>query len=196
MTGIRIASQEDAGEVGRVLADGFSDDPVMTWVFDEPGRDRSLRAFFGFLAEEVLVPLGATYVLPGSCACWTPPGTPEWPDERGQRFGELLGRTCSAAEMARLGALDAAMQANHPEDEIWYLGAIATMPASRSRGQGTALLAESLRRVDADGTPAYLESTNPRNVPLYERHGFRATGTIELPDGPPMTAMWREPASH
>ena len=45
--------------------------------------------------------------------------------------------------------------------------------------------------MDADGAPAYLESTNPRNVSLYERHGFVATGSIELPGGPPLTAMLR-----
>lgn len=69
-----------------MLADGFGADPVLSWVFDDPGRAEKLGRFFGFLAVEVLVPLGATYVLPGSCACWTPPGVPEWPSERNERF--------------------------------------------------------------------------------------------------------------
>ena len=192
MTTVRIATLDDADQVGRVLADGFRQDPVMAWIFDEANRDRKLADFFGFLAREAHVPLGATYVVPGACACWTPPGTPDWPDERGARFGELLTRTCSVAEMERLGLLDEATRRRHPEGDHWYLGVIATATEAQGRGLGSALMRTSLRRVDADGLPAYLESTHPRNVGFYERHGFRATGTIELPDGPALTTMWRE----
>ncbi|MBA2624484.1 MAG: GNAT family N-acetyltransferase [Acidimicrobiia bacterium] len=193
MTAVRIASPADADEVGRVLADGFRDDPVLTWVFDVSERDEKLGDFFGFLASEALVPLGASYVLPGSCANWTPPGTPSWPDDRTDRFGTLLVGICTPAELQRLGALDRSMQEHHPSGDLWYLGSIATVVEAQGKGLGSALLQESLRRVDATALPAYLESSNPRNVPLYERHGFRATGTIELPGGPRLTTMWREP---
>jgi GNAT superfamily N-acetyltransferase len=190
---VRIADQDDADEVGRVLADGFDDDPVMGWVFSEPGRAGKLDAFFAFLAREALVPLGATYVLPGSCASWTPPGSPGWPDERAERFGELLERVCTATDIERLGILDGVTREHHPDGEHWYLGTIATTRDRRGQGLGSALLRASLEHVDATGLPSYLESTNPRNVPVYERHGFRSTGTIELPGGPALTAMWRDP---
>ena len=42
-----------------------------------------------------------------------------------------------------------------------------------SLGLGSALIKHGLRQCDAQGLPAYLESSHPRNVPLYERHGFR-----------------------
>jgi ribosomal protein S18 acetylase RimI-like enzyme len=87
------------------------------------------------------------------------------------------------------------MQAHHPERRLWYLGVIATMPSSRGKGLGTALLEQSLQSIDNTGLPSYLESTNPRNVSLYQRHGFATTGRIELPDGPVLTKMWRDPQS-
>lgn len=189
---VRIAGSEDADEVGHVFADGFSQDPVMSWVFSEPGRARKLEVFFGFLAREAIVPLGATYVLPGSAAAWTPPGTPEWPEDRGGRFAELLARDCTAADLERLGELDRASQEHHPDERCWYLSTVATRAEARGRGLGSRLLSASLERVDADRLPAYLESTNPRNESLYLRHGFEVSGTIELEGGPPMTAMWRD----
>jgi ribosomal protein S18 acetylase RimI-like enzyme len=194
VTGVRTAHAGDADEVGRVLADGFEADPVMGWVFEEPGRDRKLRAFFGFLAHEALVPLGATYVLPGSCAGWTPPGSADWPDERGQRFGELLARTCSPGDAERLGILDTVTRERHPPGAYWYLSVVATERAAQGRGLASTILRASLEPVDAAGLPAYLESTNPRNVALYERHGFVVTGEVQLPDGPSVTLMWRDPA--
>lgn len=193
MTDLRIATTADADEVGAVLADGFGEDPVMSWVFDEPRRHEKLLALFGFLAGEVSVPLGATYLADGACAVWTPPGTPEWPDEVGERFVEQVAPVCTAEELERLGLLDATTAEHHPTGDHWYLGELAARSSTRGRGLGTALLEASLARVDADGLPAYLESSNPRNVTLYLRHGFEVTGTIELPGGPSMTAMWREP---
>jgi ribosomal protein S18 acetylase RimI-like enzyme len=189
---VRLADSDDAVEVGRILAEGFSDDPVMTWVFADPNGREKLDTFFGFLAREAFIPLGATYVVPGSAAVWTPPGAPDWPSERGERFKMLLEGVCTAIDLERLGILGATMREHHPEGEHWYLSAVATAIDSRGRGLGTALLGVSLERVDTAGLPAYLESTNPRNVSLYERHGFRVTGVVELPGGPSLTTMWRD----
>ena len=50
-----------------------------------------------------------------------------------------------------------------------------------------------LAEADAEGLPCYLESSNPRNVSLYLRHGFVETGELPLPDGPSLIQMWREP---
>ena len=51
-----------------------------------------------------------------------------------------------------------------------------------------------LDRCDAEGLPAYLESSNPQNTLLHARHGFSQTGEIVLGDGAPtVTAMWRDP---
>jgi len=46
---------------------------------------------------------------------------------------------------------------------------------------------------DAEGLPAYLESSKESNVPFYERHGFAVTETFDLPDGPRLWLMWRDP---
>ena len=57
-----------------------------------------------------------------------------------------------------------------------------------------ALLADNLARVDADGMPAYLESTNPVNLARYRSVGFVDADRFALPDGGPVvTTMWREP---
>jgi hypothetical protein len=43
--------------------------------------------------------------------------------------------------------------------------------------------------------PAYLESSNVRNVPFYVRHGFAATDEIVVAKGAPIVnTMWREPS--
>ena len=92
-----------------------------------------------------------------------------------------------------LGGLER-MEERHPDDRShWYLFA----PGYRAGGAGTrvglVLLAQMLARVDADGMPAYLESSNERNIALYGRHGFEITGEVAIPGGPRIWPMWREP---
>ena len=40
--------------------------------------------------------------------------------------------------------------------------------------------------------PAYLESSNPRNMSLYERHGFETVTKIQFGEGPALHTMYRE----
>jgi ribosomal protein S18 acetylase RimI-like enzyme len=64
----------------------------------------------------------------------------------------------------------------------------------QGQGLGTQLLREVLAGLDNDGVPAYLESSNERNLSLYERNGFRVVGELRaLGHGPAIWRMWREP---
>ena len=49
--------------------------------------------------------------------------------------------------------------------------------------------------LDAQGTPAYLESSNPANNHRYASVGFRPHAEFRYPgNGPVVTTMWRDPA--
>jgi hypothetical protein len=50
-----------------------------------------------------------------------------------------------------------------------------------------------LQQCDADGLPAYLESTNPRNISFYESLGFACQGTIQAGTSPEIVPMLRRP---
>lgn len=191
---MRVAGPADAELVGSIHARAFATDPVMTWVFREPDPMPQLDAVWRFLAVEALVPLGHTYLIGGACAAWTPPDAPPWPAERGERFAEVLAAACHSDEVGRLRTLNDLLDAHHPGEPLWYLGSVATVPEAQGQGLGSRLLTESLAAVDSSGLPAYLEATTPRSVPLYQRHGFAAVGTITLPDGPTLVAMRRQPA--
>ena len=86
------------------------------------------------------------------------------------------------------------MKKTHPEEPHWYLAVIGSDPTVRGAGFGQALMRSRLDRCDAEHAPAYLESSNPDNIPYYMRFGFEVTGEIKLPDGgPSMWPMWRAP---
>jgi len=94
--------------------------------------------------------------------------------------------------MAKLAALAPLLEA-HPHTPHWYLAFVGTRPEGRGRGLASRLIAVVTDRCDAEGIPAYLESSDPANVPLYERHGFAVTGEVDIEGGPTIPLMWREP---
>lgn len=120
-------------------------------------------------------------------ALWLPPGV--HPDE--DALAALTERTVSPSIHQDVAAVFEQMGKYHPTDPHWYLPLIGVDPAHHGNGHGDALMVYALERCDRDHLPAYLESTNPRNVSLYRRHGFEPLGTIQAGSSPPLTPMLR-----
>lgn len=179
--------------VANVASRGFYDDPVMSWVFpDGSMRLEQLRVSFGSLAKRFLAREGRVDVLDDVCtSMWLPPDPPEAPEEEPPPRDSW--HLFSAEIAARFTALGAVMEAAHPQEPHWYLGVVATLPEEQGRGLGARIVTPVLEICDRDGLPAYLESSNARNLPFYFRLGFVQTGEIVVPEGPVLFPMWRQP---
>lgn len=182
----------DLDAVAALAARGFYDDPVMSWVFPEPEtRLDALRASFTSLARRFLGRGGRVDLLDGGCtALWLPPDPPPPPEDVLPARESWHLFTPEVTE--RFGRLGAAMEAAHPESPHWYLGVVATEPEQQGRGLGARILRPVLETCDKEGIPAYLESSNARNLPFYFRQGWIQTGEIVVADGPTLFPMWRE----
>jgi GNAT superfamily N-acetyltransferase len=97
----------------------------------------------------------------------------------------------AAERQAAVFAVFEEMGRYHPREPHWYLPLIGIDPVSQRKGYGSALLQHVLAQCDRDHAPAYLESTNPVNIPLYERHGFKVLATIQVESSPPISPMLR-----
>ena len=84
------------------------------------------------------------------------------------------------------------MYSHHPAEPHWYLNFIGVDVAKQGEGLGAALMKHALKIVDEAGIVAYLESSNPRNLSLYERFGFETTAKIEIDDCPMVYPMVRQ----
>jgi ribosomal protein S18 acetylase RimI-like enzyme len=192
---IRRAVASDRRELAGALARAFEDDPVWSWLFpDERSRERrSAQVFQAYLRDALKV--GEVFTTPerSGASLWKPPG--KWKLSNAailRSLPELIhafGRRLPASlEVER------AVEAQHPREPHWYLSVVGTDPVAQGRGIGAALIRQVTDRCDADGLPAYLESSKESNVPYYERFGFRVTGETRLgTDGPVIWFMWRDP---
>ncbi|KKJ93833.1 N-acetyltransferase [Micromonospora sp. HK10] len=192
---IRQASTADAAVVTGVLADAFMRDPVSGWIF--PADDHRARVHPAFFGPFVALALrtGEVHIAGDGVGVtlWLPVGEDHGADDGGE-FAELEA-ALGPESMKRFGVLDELMAANHPGEPHWYLPFIAVRPEHHGKGVGSALLRDKLAELDRAGTAAYLEASSPRNAALYERLGFRRRpATLDLPGGPSLYPMWRDPA--
>ena len=67
----------------------------------------------------------------------------------------------------------------------WYVAVMAVDPSAQGAKHCSRLMRAVCAQADADGIPAYLECSGPRNKTIYERFGFRCVNTykLEVPDG-------------
>jgi ribosomal protein S18 acetylase RimI-like enzyme len=186
---VQTAGIGDQSRLVAAIVLAFSVDPAARWTY--PAPESYLKHFpdlvriFGRRAFEC----GTAHFIGDvqAAALWLPPGTQ--PDE--EALMAHFQRTVPEQDQDTLFAVFEQMGQYHPDEPHWYLPLIGVDPAQQGKGYGSALLMHALRRCDEDGTPAYLESSNPKNIPLYRRHGFEVLGTIQVGSSPPITPMLR-----
>ncbi|MEH2590547.1 GNAT family N-acetyltransferase [Bradyrhizobium sp. AZCC 1721] len=171
---------------------GFAADPMARFAWPDPSvylriMPRMVNAFGGGAFEH-----GTAYITEGAraAALWLPPGVE--PDEA--EMNAIMEESLRPEISGDIGAIMKGMAEHHPHEPHWYLPLIAADPRWIGQGLGSLLMKHALRRCDEEGIAAYLESSNPRNISLYERHGFKITGRIQSGSSPVVTPMLR-PAS-
>jgi ribosomal protein S18 acetylase RimI-like enzyme len=195
---VRRAAGADAAAAAGILAAAFLADPVFAWLIPDPARRAELHPpLFRVLVDGHLA-LGGVYTAqggaddgPAAAAVWVPEGTE--PDPEGEAAMVAAFMELAAENAGRLETCLGLMAEVHPHADHAYLFVIGAAPERQGRGLGSALIRHVTERLDRDGTAAYLEATCESNRRLYARHGFADVGIIQLPDGPPMYRMWRDP---
>ena len=196
---VKRASLADAGRVGAALADAFRDDPVIGWLIpvDVNNREQRLHTFFTSMSRSYLRRNKNVYLAGdgAGAALWSAPGSWALPPSEIARESVPAFRAFGS-NLLRALRTQLEVESEHPKDpKHWYLGYLGVRCDSQGNGIGSLMLREVLDQADAEGVPAYLESSNEKNLSLYERHGFAVTKSYPaLGRGPTIWRMWREPA--
>lgn len=179
----------DAAYATIVLA--FVNDPAARWSWPKPDDYLRNMPLLARAFSEKSFARGTAFGVEGfaGVALWLPPDTSS--DEAA--LASLIERTAPASVQKDAAGVFEQMASYHPHEPHWYLPLIGVDPLRQGQRLGDKLMAHALARCDADRLPAYLESSNPRNLPFYERHGFAALGKIQVGSSPTIVPMLRRP---
>ena len=185
------ASSADHELAIQTLVLGFGSDPVFRWLWPNATdyiatMPEFSRAFGGKAFEHDTAHLAEEG---RAAALWLPPGE----EVDGDILEKVLSDSLPEDRLADVGEVLQQMGEYHPDGPCWYLSMIAADPNWIGMGLGAALMKHALLIADQAGLPAYLESSNPRNVSFYERHGFDVMGEIQVGSSPIIRPMIRAP---
>jgi GNAT superfamily N-acetyltransferase len=174
-----------------VLTLAFSSDAATRWAWPDPHRFLEVFPSFARAMGGAAFAHGTADYLPDyvGAALWFPPSVR--PDE--EALIDLTQRTVDDSRHEQMFGLFEQMGKFHPHEPHWYLPLIGVDPAHQNKGHGASLMQLRLDACDRDGLPAYLESSDPRNIPFYERLGFKVLGKIQAGSSPTITPMVRRP---
>ncbi len=179
MTTIRSATSSDRAKLADALASAFSQDPLFTWMAGAgPNKplEPKLRVLFDtFLKFDLEREQHLVFADENDLgvAIWKAPNKWKMPTGDMLRALPSMLRAFGTKAPRMIGAISA-IEKVHPKEEHYYLEALGTRQDMQSKGVGSAVIRHMLDRCDREGMPAYLESSNVRNVPFYARHGFEA----------------------
>lgn len=190
---IRNATPGEMSQAVASIVAAFLTDPLARFAWPSShdhlhGMPLITREFAGGSFENSAA---CVYVTTDFCgaALWLPPGV--HPNSGG--LEKVFRDTAKAEHLNDLLATFDKMDEWHPEEPHWYLPIVGVDPNAQGHGLGGALMRHAVTRCDEEGALAYLESSNPRNLPLYQRHGFEAMGQIQIGAAPLVTPMLRRP---
>jgi GNAT superfamily N-acetyltransferase len=192
---IREGQAEDLETLVDTLSDSFARDPILNWVIP---RAELYPDFFRLFIRDVYLPRGIVHMEDSGrgTAMWLPPGEhSEIPPRLALlRMVVSLVLHKGPVPLWRIRQQGALFAKQHPQEPHYYLQFIGCRQRNQGQGVGAALLKQGTRICDEQGMPAYLESSNSLNVPLYQRHGFEVTHEQAVTRyGPKAWFMWREP---
>ncbi|MFT4613791.1 MAG: GNAT superfamily N-acetyltransferase [Bacteroidia bacterium] len=192
---IRDGKTDDLETLVETLSDSFSQDPLFNWVFPQT---ELYPAYFRLLVRDVYLPRGIVHTDSDgrAAALWLPPEERfEIPPRLGLLgFGFQLFMREGLRPLWRLRQQSGIYTKHLPREPHYYLQFLGCRSSEQGQGIGTALIKKGTQICDERGIPAFLESSNILNVPLYERHGFEIRAEEALATGgPTVWFMWREP---
>ena len=189
MLGVRAAKPEDRATLGAALASAFAKDPLFGWIAGPKAPlEARMRIMFDTMLKLNLQKPDTWSSSPRTgpaAAIWQPIG--KWKLRTGElvRAMPAMLRAFRARTPAMIGALTA-IEKVHPSEPHYYLEVLGTRQDQQSKGVGSSVISLVLDRCDEEGVPAYLESSNPQNIPFYARHGFEVREEIACGKGAPV----------
>ena len=189
---VRTATRQDLPRAVRTLGRAFLHYPFTRHTIAAEDHATRLARFNHIFVSRIGLDHGSVWVSEecDAVAVWTTPATVDAGAvfaEIGPELAELAGDRAPFAARA-----DEVMERHRPTEPSWFLATVGVDPDRQGRGLGRAVVQPGLEAAERAGVPAFLETSDERNVRFYEGLGFEVTADYALPDGGPHTwAMTR-----
>lgn len=205
---VEILQMEDAKKAARTLYEAFDNDDVARYVSrhlegnPELKKQVDLQLYEGYVRSHIMKSI--CFVIKGedhenkdtfeTVSIWVKPDAGSLDDYLTlvrSGFAKMAWNTGAEGRRRVFGVLfpvlhdnyDHIMSVDPNASNTWTLVYLGSTPAARGKGNVRAMFDHVFDNyIDPMGANAYLESSAIRNLPIYERFGFRAINAVWLGD--------------
>lgn len=191
---VRPATWDDVPRAVRTLGAAFADYPATRHTVDAERHEERVTELQELFLTRVGLGIGRVWVADDgdAVAVWTTPDSTEAGAvfaELGPRLAELAGSRLAAHQ-----EMESLLEPHRPKEPAWFLATVGVAPGRQGHGLGSAVVKPGIEEAARAGVPAYLETSDARNLPFYQRLGFTVTADVPLPgDGPRTWCLTRHP---
>ena len=194
------ATRQTYRQAAQVLGKAFADEPVSVVIYRSFSPSRRVQALTLDFSAELVVSLRLGYPIQVNedgkvvaAALIYPPGA--YPPPRWEQWKFLVKSVLGngwydvRSWVKWLNEVDKI----HPTEAHFYLEYIGVEPTYQGKGYGSMIMEHLVAKADQEAVGCYLENANPRNIPFYQRFGFKVVNEKYI-IGFTTWFMWREPA--
>jgi ribosomal protein S18 acetylase RimI-like enzyme len=180
---MKQASLADKQTIIKILSESFDTNlSVNSVVKQDKKRVKRIRALMSYVFD-IGFRIGQVYVSDNAKAAVIC----NFPDENKAKFKEDMRLAFQVVGLDRVFTVlkrENYIQSQHPKEPFIHLWFIGTALSEQGKGLGSQLMKELLSLNKYEELPVCLETSNPRNLPFYEKLGFmsitRGRGMIIL----------------
>lgn len=190
MQKFRVATEEDIEPLSETLSEAFRDYPWTNWTVAPDNHQSRLAQIQELCLREIALPYGIVVTNDNHSAALAanaPNAESKVDSQTWKRLTSLLGS--SQASDLVVGLPQAAVS------NSWELSTVGVRPEYQGRGLGAGIIEYLIDSLDSQVNsriPVHLETSDPRNVRLYEKLEFQVYSLTQIPSGPPVWSMQRE----
>lgn len=177
--GFYIATKKDIPILGDVASDAYTGCPLHMWLFNGTyDRDGSTKIFTstvaGVFKDSIIY--GPDESLKGF-AIWIKPGF------SGSRFAPFIlngglsllanNKLSIYRKLVKYEVYVMDLKNGYTDNMDWYLFNLSVRRSSQGKGIASKLVRPMLRFIDSLGDMSYLETSDPKNIEIYKRYGYR-----------------------
>lgn len=200
-----VATTIDVAGLSALLCSAFHDDPLWRYILGPVKNEEKYRRRMGFVltclvasrlqSDDIVVHASEDKHC---VAIWN--NTGRWKESMRVDFVDKMRflSEISPLTLHRLLTCLRCMETNHPAQPHMYLNTFGSDGDSQGHNIENSVIEKMIERLDKESIPAYVECTDPHNLPFYQNHGFEICQNPikDLPkDCPDIISMWRNPRS-
>lgn len=176
------ATYQDKGRVVNILAESFDDNKSVNYIIkQDKKRNLRIRKLMAY-SFDICYLYGEVFLTNDKSGC----ALILLPDKKKNNLTsilldiKLIVSCIGIANIKKAMKRESKIKELQPKELMYYLWFIGVVPDQQNMGLGSSLIKQVMEEAHSKQRPVYLETSTLKNIPWYEKFGFKIYNRLDL----------------